>query len=193
MQEKRHISVAYDLFSVDDGGQHLRERVTAEEPYTFISGFGDALKAFEEAVISLQPGENFNITIGPDDAYGEYDEERVITLDKEMFVVDGRFDRGRVRINAHIPLVNEEGDRFLGRVIDITDEGVVIDLNHPLAGDTLNFVGTVVMNRPATDDEIDQLIRQLTCGCGGCGGDCGGGCDNGGCGGGGCDKDGCKH
>jgi FKBP-type peptidyl-prolyl cis-trans isomerase SlyD len=80
----------------------------------------------------------------------------------------------------------------MARVIDIRDQVVVVDLNHPLAGKELNFQGTVVENRPATDDEIQKLIRQLTGeGCGGCGGCEGGeGCN---ADGEGCGKKGCGN
>ena len=113
-----------------------------------------------------------------------YEEERVLELDREMFCIDGRFDHEHIRIDAIVPLQNQEGDRFMARVLDIRDQTVVMDLNHPLAGKTLNFRGNVVLTRDATDDEVSLLIRQLT-GDGGCGG-CGG-CDDGECGEG-CEK-----
>jgi FKBP-type peptidyl-prolyl cis-trans isomerase SlyD len=87
----------------------------------------------------------------------------------------------------------------MARVLDIRDDVVVMDFNHPLAGRDLQFVGSVVESRDATEAEVDRLIRQLTgadgCGqCGGCGGgDCGeGDCGEGdaGCPGG---KGGCCH
>ena len=79
-----------------------------------------------------------------------------------------------------------EGQRFNGRVLEVGDQKVKIDLNHPLAGETLQFEGKVLENRDATENEINQLIKHLTGGCGGCGGgncgDCGGGdCDCGNC------------
>ena len=96
-----------------------------------------------------------------------------------MFCIDGKFDHEHVRIDAIVPLQNQEGDRFMARVLDIRDDVVVMDFNHPLAGRDLQFVGSVVESRDATEAEVDRLIRQLTgadgCGqCGGCGGgDCG--------------------
>jgi FKBP-type peptidyl-prolyl cis-trans isomerase SlyD len=115
-----------------------------------------------------------------------------------MFCIDGKFDHEHVRIDAIVPLQNQEGDRFMARVLDIRDDVVVMDFNHPLAGRDLQFVGSVVESRDATEAEVDRLIRQLTgadgCGqCGGCGG--GGGCGDcaegdAGCPGG---KGGCCH
>ena len=181
---KRQISAAYDLFSLEEDGRHLIERATAENPFDFISGCGVALEAFEQHLQPLKSGEQFDFTLTPDQAYGEYEEARVLELDREMFVVDGQFDRQHIYIDAVIPLQNGTGDRFLGRVIDIRNDVVVVDLNHPLAGKTLNFRGTVVHSHDASEAEIQQVIRQLASGaCGGC---CGADCDDENCGEGGC-------
>jgi FKBP-type peptidyl-prolyl cis-trans isomerase SlyD len=73
-------------------------------------------------------------------------------------------------------------------VIEIKDNAVTIDLNHPRAGQDLHYVGTVVESREATNDEITGRLNMMSgegCGCCGsdCGGDCGGGHDSGcGCG-----------
>ena len=189
-KENKFISVAYELFSIGEDGRHLVEKAPADRPFSFISGFGTTIDGFERAIADLEQEATFDFTLTPDQAYGDYDEERIVTLDREMFFVDGKFDHRNIYIDAIVPLQNEQGDRFMGRVIDIQDNQVVIDLNHPLAGRDLNFRGHVVETRLATEEEIQQLIRQLTGeGCGGCGGcgddsDCGEGqCGKGGCGG----------
>ena len=172
--ENKYVAVAYDLFAIDETGRHLVERAPENEPFVFLSGFGIALEAFEKELVGLETGSDFNFTLTTEQGYGLYDEERVLELDRDLFTIDGRFDRERIFIDAIVPLQNQEADRFMARVIDIRDQVVVVDLNHPLAGKELNFQGTVVENRPATDDEIQKLIRQLTGeGCGGCSG-CGG-------------------
>ena len=181
---KKQFSVAYDLFSLEEDGRHLIERATAETPFEFISGCGVALEAFEEQLQPLKSGDTFDFTLTPEQAYGAYLEESVLELDREMFVVDGQFDRQHIYVDAVIPLQNGTGDRFLGRVLEIRSDVVVVDLNHPLAGKTLNFRGTVVHSHEASEAEIQQVIRQLASGaCGGC---CGGDCDDENCGNGGC-------
>lgn len=187
-KENKFVSVAYDLFATGEDGRHLVEKAPSDRPFNFISGFGVTIEGFERAVAGLEKDEAFDFTLTKEQAYGDYDEERIVTLDREMFVVDGKFDYQHVFIDAVVPLQNEQGDRFMGRVIDIRDDKVVLDLNHPLAGKELNFRGHVVDTRLATEEEIQQLIRHLTGeGCGGCGG-CG---DGDGCEGGDCDKGGC--
>ena len=91
-----------------------------------------------------------------------------------MFCVDGRFDQEHIYVDAIIPLQNEDGNHFYGRVVEIGDQQVKVDLNHPLAGETLHFEGTILENREATEQEIQHLIKHLSGGCGGCGGGCDG-------------------
>ena len=114
-----------------------------------------------------------------------------IDLDREMFCINGHFDHENIFKDAIVPLQNEDGNRFYGRVLEITDDKVKMDLNHPLSGKTLCFSGKVLESREATKDEIQGFINRLSgegCGCG-CG-DCGGDCD---CGGDHCDCDGDHH
>ena len=171
--KNKYISVAYNLYAIGDEKPELVEIASAEKPFSFISGFGITLKDFEKELVALEADEEFNFTLTPEQAYGEYVEERIIDLDKDIFNVDGHFDREHIKLNAIIPLENQEGDRFMGRVLDITDDKVIIDLNHPLAGKKLNFKGSVIENRLATDEEIKSLIDNL-CGknCEGCGNGC---------------------
>ena len=189
-QQNRFIAVAYKLYTEKDGERELTEIASADNPFAFISGFGIALDEFEKQVEGLPTGADFNFTLAKEQAYGEFYEERVVELERSVFEIDGKFDYEHVKLNAMLPMQNEEGDQFIARVINITNENVTLDLNHPLAGKSLNFIGTIVENRDATEQEIADLIKKLSTGCEGCGG-CGGkeGCNNGGCEGGcgGCD------
>ena len=122
--------------------------------------------------------------IPAEEAYGEYVAERVVTLPRPED--ESQFD---LRIGAIIPLQNEDGNRFLARIIGFENNLVKLDLNHPLAGCDLNFQGSVKECREATNDEITQLINSISgSDCGGCGG---GGCKGGGCKSGGCNEDNC--
>lgn len=179
-ETNKFIAVAYRLYCEDNGERKLMEEAPAEKPFCFISGFGIALEEFEKAMIDLHKGEGFNLTLSKDQAYGEYEAERVLNLEKEMFCIDGKLDAEHVFVDAVIPLQNADGQRFLGKVLEIGDEKVRIDLNHPLAGKELQFEGSIIESREATNDEIQQMINRMSGeGCG-CGGNCGGGCNHGG-------------
>ena len=180
-KSNKFIAVSYKLYTTDaDGTTTMVEEAPAEKPFQFVSGFGVTLDAFEKALETVAKGEAFDFTLDKDEAYGDYMDERVVDLDKEIFSVNGRFDHENIFKGAIVPLQNEQGQRFMAMVADITNDKVKMDLNHPLAGKSLNFKGTVVENREATNEEIQTMINHLSGeGCGSCGGgcgDCGGGC-----------------
>lgn len=189
MEEKtnKYIAVAYKLYTNDNGTENMIEEATTERPFQFISGMGLALDDFEKAVVNLQKDEKFDFSLTKEQAYGEYENERVLSLDKEMFCIDGKLDSEHIFIDAIIPLQNENGQRFLGKVLEIGDSKVKVDLNHPLAGKDLHFKGSIIESREATNEEIQGMINHMSGGCGGhcdgCGGDCGGDCggNEGGC------------
>lgn len=185
-KQNQYMEVAYQLFVEGDNGLEMMEEAPQQRPFQFITGFGIALDAFEAQLAGLEKGAEFDITIPKDQAYGEYHDEWVLDLPIDTFTIDGKLDSKNVYVDAIVPLQNDEGRRFFGRVAEIGKEQVKIDLNHPLAGDDLHFKGTIVESRPATPEEISQQVARMTGGCkGGCGG-CGGGdcgsCGNG-CGG----------
>ena len=186
----KYITVAYKLYTIEDGEKDFAEEATAEHPFQFISGLGMTLEAFEEQVANLNKGDHFDFTIPMAQAYGEYDDEHVIDLPRNIFEIDGKFDSERVVEGAIIPLMTNDGQRINGSVVEVQADTVVMDMNHPLAGCDLNFVGEVVTNRPATNDELAEVARMMSggcgCGCDSCGGGCSDDCGDHGCGGGCC-------
>lgn len=171
------IAAQYQLFTISDNGERkLVEETTKEQPFVFITGFDAALDALEEHLENLKLGEKFDFELEKEKAFGEYEPSRVIELNKEMFIVDGQFDSKNIFKGAQIPLKNEDGNFFIGTVLEIGDAAVKVDLNHPLAGKKLNFKGYIIENREATKDEIKTMLSHMNGG--GCGGDCGG-CESG--------------
>jgi len=190
--ENKYITVAYDLYTTEDGERELVERATPEHPFQFISGLGTTLDAFESEVKDLNKGDKFEFTIPAAGAYGDYDDDHVLDLPKHIFEVDGRFDTSQIFEGNVVPLMDSEGRRLNGTVVEVKDDIVVMDMNHPLAGEDLMFVGEVVESRPATSEEVQSMIQMMSgqggcgCGCDSCETDC----DEEGCG----DKDcGCGH
>lgn len=176
----RYVAVSYKLFTVDtDGSEELVERAPKEEPFSFVSGMGVALDAFEKKIVSLQCGENFDFILSVSEGYGTRESERVIEVRRDVFTVNGHFDNKRIFAGSVVPLMNEEGARFNGTVVKVGNETVTLDLNHPLADKKLHFVGCIEENREATNDEIRGILNMLrgdgcSCGCEHehCGGNC---------------------
>ena len=173
--------VQYSLFVNDEEGKaELVEKTTEDHPYTFITGLGSCLEDFEKNILAHQEGEHFCFTIPVEQAYGEYMEEHVLKLDKSLFHRNGKFDATHIYPGAFVPMLNEDGNRLEGIVQEIQENAVVMDFNHPLAGKDLNFKGTVVTKRPATEEEIQEKLNYThTCHC------------NGGCGSGNCKEEDC--
>lgn len=182
-KQSKYISVSYKLYSVaTDGGKQLEEETQEGRPFQFITGFGFSLDAFEQHIAGLAQGEKFDFTLAPSEAFGEYEQEGVHKMNREIFMVDGKFDNDNIFPGAVITLMDAEGKRFMARVTKVEADGVTIDTNHPLAGQTLQFEGTVLENRDATAEEIQSLLSHMSHGCGGnCGGDCGSEEKKGGC------------
>lgn len=191
--KNNYITVAYKLYvkGEDDEKESLVEECQEKHPFQFISNLGAALPAFEQQVDGLEKGSSFDFVIPCKDAYGEFEDELMFDVDKKMFELNGKFDSDHVFEGNVIPLQGEDGSRFNAMVIEVKDDAVTIDLNHPRAGQDLHFVGKVCENRPATNEEVTELLNFMSGEhhCGGCGGNCGGGdCGGGNCGGdcGGC-------
>jgi FKBP-type peptidyl-prolyl cis-trans isomerase SlyD len=171
----KYIAVAYKLYAESDGKKVMVEEATAEQPFNFVSGLAITIPEFEKAVVALNKGDEFDFVLDAAHAYGEHVAERVLDLDKKMFYVDGHFDDKNIYKDAIIPLQNEDGNRFMGHVLEVNDTIVKVDLNHPLAGKSLNFKGTVIESREISKEELQEYVNNLNAG------GCGGGCDN--CGG----------
>lgn len=123
------------------------------------------------------------MTAGPDEAFGHHDPEQVVTLEREVFVVDGKFDEEAIKAGNRLPMMTADGYRIDGLVTEVTPTHVKMDFNHPLVDRTVRFDGEVKVVRDATPEEVAPAHG---CGChGGCGdGDCGcdGDCSDSGCG-----------
>ena len=191
ISDNKHITLTYDLTVGEDNDKELMESATEEQPLEFIFGTDSMLEAFENHLIGLEENDKFKFTLTPEEAYGDYEEERVVELPKDIFKVNGKIDKDILVEGNTVPMMDVSGNRLMGAVMKVGDESVTMDFNHPLAGETLHFEGKVIGIREASPEEIAALFSG-GCGCnsGGCG--CGSdemsddGCGSGGCGSGCC-------
>lgn len=183
----KFVSLSYDLNVGEGDEKELMERATPEQPLEFIFGTNSMLEAFENNLDELSEGDEFSFTLTPEQAYGEYDDEHVVDLPKNIFEVDGKIDDKVVFEGNVIPMMDANGNRLNGSVVSVGGDTVKMDFNHPLAGETLNFTGKVLTVREASAEEIAALLAPhggCGCGCGdhadscdkeaadGCGGGC---------------------
>lgn len=197
MEELTHKSIVaqYELYDVTDGNETFLEATPEDQPLRLMTDFGMMpITALENKLKELNSGESFELVLAPEDAFGEFVQERVVDIDKAIFSPNGEFDQVHIRPGVIVPLQNADGQRFMAQVLEIGEDKVKIDLNHPLAGKTLKFKGTIIDSHEASQDEIMAFLNQMNHhGCGGCGGGgCSGNCGDGGCGGN-CGDGGCGN
>jgi len=159
------VSLTYDLH-YDDAEGELIEQATSEKPLSFVFGAGLMLPKFESQLEGLTTGSPFEIGLQDVDAYGELDENAIVDLPKHIFFIDGEFDEEMIAIGNTVPMMSTSGQRLNGIVLEITDDTVKMDFNHPLAGENLFFKGQILEVREATDEEIAALTSGGSCGCG---------------------------
>ena len=169
------VSVIYEL-KTDPNGEII-EKAVEETPLTFHCGAGQMLEKFEANLVGLKVGESFDFKLDTNDAYGEASEQAVIDLPKNIFEINGEFDAEKIKEGNVVPMQDSSGRKMNGIVLEVADETVKMDFNHPLAGDDLYFKGEVIEVRDATSEEM-QAAYQPQGGCG-CDSDNGGGCGSG--------------
>lgn len=137
------VALSYELFDLDG---NLIERT--DEPIEYLHGGYDGIfPLVERALDGKSVGESCRVRLEPEDAFGEYDAELVHVEPRAKFpdnVGVGMQFEGRS---------DPSGDTLVYTVTDIADDKVVVDGNHPLAGQTLDFACTVAAVRSATDEE----------------------------------------
>lgn len=175
----KFVRVSYELYVGDENERELMEEATSERPLEFIYGMGMMLPDFEKHLFGLNKGDSFDFVLSSEEAYGQREEEAVQELPKDIFVNEnGEFDASIVFEGNTLPMYTPDGQTVQGSVLEVREDVVVMDFNHPLAGETLHFIGKVLDEHEATAEEIEQFFGGGGCGCSS------GGCSSGGCGGG---------
>lgn len=104
------------------------------DPLEFTVGAGQMIKGFDEGVKGMQVGDKKMVEIGADDAYGQRESENLIEFPKDQFPADMKPEPG-----MQLMLSNESGQQFPVIVTEVNEDSVVLDANHPLAGQDLIF------------------------------------------------------
>lgn len=175
----KYVELTYDLYQTEQGAEpRLVHQSDPSDPEKIIFGVTQGvIEPLEAALDGLSEGDKFEVKATAEQAFGPYDPEHVVNLERDIFVVDGKFDDEVVKVGNAVPMMTADGFRMMGLVKEVTPEKVVMDFNHPLAGKDILFKGQVVTVRDATEEELHP---QASCCGGGCSGSCD--CDGGDCG-----------
>lgn len=178
IENQKVVKAIYEMYvDGEEGKEEMIEKATIKTPLVYCQGEGMMLPKFEEALAGLEEGDKFDFRIACEDAYGDRDEAGLMEFDKHMFYnVDGEFDSDRVYVGNIIPMKTIDGQIINAQVVKVSPVKVTIDLNHPLAGENLHFIGEIVEVRDADPAELEAIRHH---GCGGCHGNCDGNCDGG--------------
>jgi len=172
VSENKVVSLQYQL-KLDNENGEVVETVSADRPLQFLFGAGRLLTSFEDQIDGLKAEDNFQFTLTPENAYGAIDPNAIVDLPKTIFMVDGNVREDLLQIGKNIPMRDSNGNNMNGVVVEIADETVKMDFNHPMAGRTLHFAGSITDIREATEIEQENGMLESEMKSGGCGDSCG--------------------
>jgi len=146
------VGVSYQL-KLSNG--ELADEATSEQPLLFIHGIGQTLPDFDSNLSGLSIGDSFEFTLTAEQGYGEHNPNYVVDLEKQIFEGPD-VPEDLLTVGNMLPMQDQEGNPLDGKVLEVGDATVKMDFNHPLAGESLNFTGTVLSIREATPEELSH-------------------------------------
>lgn len=145
------VELAYAVYDAD--GEEV-DRSPPDAPLTVIFGYGQLLPAVEHAIQGLRSGQSREVFLAPSQGFGERDPKAIIEVDRSDFPAD-------VAAGDRYDVENEKGELLVLKVLDVADDAVVLDTNHPLAGQRVRVEISVRDVRPASSAELTQAQERL--------------------------------
>jgi FKBP-type peptidyl-prolyl cis-trans isomerase SlyD len=149
MQVADNMAVSIHYTLTNDDGEVLDSSI-GDEALVYLHGGGNIISGLEKALYGKVAGDKFNVRIAPEEAYGELMEEMIQVISRDMF--EG-IDNIEVGMQFHADVSSGSG---VVTVVNIEDDDITIDGNHPLAGLALTFDVEVIDVRAATEEEASH-------------------------------------
>ena len=157
VEKTKVVTLTYELRINDEQGeQSLIETANEEHPMVFIHGMSGLPEQFEDQLEGLNVGDTFDFKLQAEEGYGEYNPNALVDLPMDVFKIEGSVPENMLEEGNFIPMADSEGNQLQGRVVEVKEDTVKMDFNHPLAGKELYFKGKVEKVREATDEELDH-------------------------------------
>jgi FKBP-type peptidyl-prolyl cis-trans isomerase SlyD len=150
------VSLTYRIRNQDG---EVVESSDEDGPMAYLHGYAEVPAGLEEALDGKQAGDDVIVTLPPGEAYGDYNPDGILPVARDQFPEDAEIVPGDVipvQIQQEDDDPEAEGEMIDMRVLEISPEAIVLDANHPLAGQEVTFDVRVVAVRPATPDEIEE-------------------------------------
>jgi FKBP-type peptidyl-prolyl cis-trans isomerase SlyD len=142
------VSLQYKL--TNDAGEVL-DSSEGDEPLVYLHGSDSIIPGLENALTGKSAGEQLQVTVPPEEGYGQFDDALIQVIPREAF--EGIDD---IQPGMQFQAENPDGELQIVCVKEIADEEITIDANHPLVGQVLNFDVTVEVVREATAEELNH-------------------------------------
>lgn len=152
IDDNRVVSIHYQL---TNGFGELIDSSQGTIPLIYMHNTNALLSSLERELTGKRAGEHVAVTIYPEDAYGYADEDLISEWPRQT-LQDNPDIADNLTVGMRIKALGKGGESTLVTVKEVGDDVVVLDANHPLAGQVLNFTVAIVDVREPTDDEISQ-------------------------------------
>ena len=132
---------------LDDG--EVLDTSADHEPLEFLQGQGQIIRGLEQALYGMGVGDEKSVMVAPADGYGELDSDAFALVPANTFPPDLELTPGK-----RLHLRDQSGQVLTAYVNDVRPDGVLLDFNHPLAGETLHFDVRIATLRLAPSEEL---------------------------------------
>ncbi len=136
-------------YSLKNGRGELLESNRDQQALEYLHGYGQIVPGLEKALEGLEPGENLDVIVPAEDAYGKRDEGKVVKVPRARLP-----DEVDAEVGTVLTVEGQDGETFPMWVTAVESGQVTLDANHPLAGETLHFAVQIDTVREATDAEL---------------------------------------
>jgi FKBP-type peptidyl-prolyl cis-trans isomerase SlyD len=155
IQPNTYVTIDYELRD-EDGDVIEASAGEGGEPIKYVHGYGMLVPGLEAALVGLRVGDERKVVVSAEEGYGEYDDSLLLEVNRTELP-----DPKGVKVGDEFIAESPDGDEIGMTVVEIGDDEVVVDANHPLAGMTLHYQVKVRDVRMATDDEVERAAEQL--------------------------------
>ena len=147
MQISQNSVVTMNYTLTDDKGNKLDE--SQDSSFAYLHGASNIIPGLENALAGKSAGDELTVSVSPEDAYGVRDESMLQQVPKSMFE-----DTSQIAVGTQFHAQGPNGEMLVVTVMEVQDDHVVVDGNHPLAGVDLNFDVKIIDVRDASEEEV---------------------------------------